>query len=67
MRKHHYTILAHIIKSTRESAHVMRNSAGATPEYYDGKISALDFLADRFARETGINRAEFLKACGIDL
>lgn len=65
MRKADYAALAAIIKNQRRAAHNMAASA-KIPEYYEGKRDALEFLADCFSRESSVDRAAFLKACGID-
>lgn len=75
MRKADYAALADIIKRQRASAYQSAANAraradtdcpGESPEFHDGRASALELVACCFSREASVNRAEFLKACGIE-
>jgi len=72
MRKADYAALADIIKRQRASAYQSaanaraRTGPGESPEFHEGRASALEFVAFCFSRQASVNRAEFLKACGIE-
>lgn len=66
MRKADYSALAEIIKRQRLAARNMSSSNTGTQEFCEGKTAALEMLADCFARESSVDRSEFLKACGIE-
>ncbi len=72
MRKADYAALADIIKRQRASAYQSaanaraRTGPGEAPEFHEGRASALELVACCFSREASVNRAEFLKACGIE-
>lgn len=62
MRKQHYAILANILRRHFQSA---SNNQFYSEETRELIMCKLDSVADCFARECGINRDEFLRACGM--
>lgn len=71
MRKADYYALADIIKRQRRCAYLAAANARSREQseqasFNEGKASALELLADCFAREASVNRSEFLKVCGIE-
>jgi ABC-type microcin C transport system permease subunit YejE len=69
MRKIDYAALAAIIRDTRETANANREAwvpGHPSAEYWRGAESKARDIAHRFADTASVNRAEFLKACGID-
>jgi hypothetical protein len=62
MRKADYAILANIIRRHRESIH---HSHVYSQEVREMLIDRLALIADCFARESSVDRAKFLEACGI--
>lgn len=69
MRKIDYATLADIFKRQRGAAYGMaanERARGNDGAFHEGKAAALELAADCFAREASVNRAEFLKACGIE-
>lgn len=69
MRKVDYQTLAHLVREGRAFSLVQRDSADATDEgrrYHQGRADSLAFLARSFAERASVDRAEFLRACGLD-
>ena len=69
MRKADYQALAQHIREGIAFAQVQRDAKDAAADsgpYYRGRIDALRTLAKMFATGASVDRAAFLKACGID-
>lgn len=62
MRKADYAALAEIIKTAREIA---QSDYARTPEISRAKFVQCGVIAELFATRASVDRAEFLKACGI--
>lgn len=63
MRKADYAALAAIIAACHKAG---RDSRPADPARFDGYLAAVDAIARQFATRASVNRAEFMKACGIE-
>ncbi|QXV72204.1 hypothetical protein Acf1_00007 [Acidovorax phage ACF1] len=61
MRKADYAALAEIIRIGRE-----RVKAEIAEPYKAAHLHSLRYVAEEFAARASVNRAEFLKACGIE-
>lgn len=68
MRKADYTALATEIRCSIAFADVQKESTTREEnvQYYTGRADALRHLAREFAARASVDRAAFLKACGID-
>ena len=62
MRKADYTALAAIIAACHKAGNDARPY---DPTRFDGYLAAVDAIAHQFAAHASVNRAEFLKACGL--
>ena len=62
MRKADYASLAENIKSHRESTHHASHYSQETREIVKDKLTS---VAQRFARESSVDKVAFLKACGL--
>lgn len=63
MRKADYAALAEIIKTAREIA---QSGYELAPDISRAKFTQCAVIAELFAARAHVNRAEFLKACGIE-
>lgn len=69
MRKIDYLKLAEIIKESRETASNNRATwpdGSGSAEYWRGAHSKAGDIAYRFAESASVDKAAFLKACGIE-
>ena len=66
MRKSDYAILAATINRRLNDAHGLSVINPEEKRYYEGAINALENTAATFARFASVDKAEFLKACGIE-
>jgi hypothetical protein len=62
MRKADYAALAAVIAACNKAG---KDSRPYDPVRFDGYLAAIDAIAYQFAARASVNRAEFLKACGI--
>lgn len=66
MRKADYAALAAIIKEQRDVLKAWGGARINAPDFAIGRHDAATTIARRFADSASVDRAAFLKACGID-
>lgn len=66
MRKADYAALAAILRAQYTHAVCAEISDEKRKEYWQGQKFLCEGIAEQFASRASVNRAEFLKACGIE-
>lgn len=63
MRKADYAALAAILAACHKAG---KDSRPSDPARFDGYLAAVEAIAREFTNRASVNRAEFLRACGVE-